>query len=64
MDCLDGTPRKGGRDYVDYGDTFDYDGDALVLNLIKRIDYILPKAENNCPDCSGDRVKIQNFTLQ
>jgi len=32
----------GGRDYANYGDTFDYAGDQPVLKLIKRIDYIVP----------------------
>jgi hypothetical protein len=38
---------KGGRDYETYPELFDYEGDAAVLDLIKRIDYIIaaPDAE-------------------
>jgi hypothetical protein len=31
----------GGRDYVTYPELFDYEGDAPVLDLIKRIDYFI-----------------------
>ncbi len=63
VDGLDGAAAKGGRDYITYWDDFDYDGDFPVLGLIKRIDYILPRAGSLCPDCSGDSVMLQNVVF-
>ncbi len=34
---------RGGRDYRNHGDTFDYEGDKNALLLIKRIDYYIPE---------------------
>lgn len=42
-DSLTGVSRKGGRDYENYPDKFDFAGDQAVLKKIKRIDYLVPK---------------------
>lgn len=46
----------GGRDYQNHGEMFDYDGDKPVLNLIKRLDYIIPQtlAVTEEGDVNGD----------
>ena len=45
LDCGVGNWGTCGRDYASHGDTFDFAGDKPVLNLIKRIDFIIPGAE-------------------
>ncbi len=52
---------KGGRDYDGNPGEFDYAGDQPVLNLIKRIDYIVPKTDC-CPDFLSDPVVIRDVT--
>ena len=37
--------KKGGRDYRNHGDTFDYEGDRNALLLIKRIDFQIPASD-------------------
>jgi hypothetical protein len=47
QNCGIGNWNTCGRDYANQGSSFDYAGDQPVLNLIKRIDYIIPGGEND-----------------
>lgn len=51
---------KAGRRYADFPNTFDYAGDQAVLNLIKRIDYLIanPSVTDSSPPSSPKNLVI------
>lgn len=54
--CGIGNWKTCGRDYLNQGETFDYAGDQPVLNLIKRIDFIIPTDKITREQSSENRV--------